>query len=454
VFYSNEGMGMKKNRISLKTFIYKTLIKRLAISTLLIASLFAFASFYHSKEMINRAVRQLSKVQISFIKSRVQEAIAARGGDLETALAFAVNFPPVKALQIREGEFVYLMLHDERREHVAVYQHEGVRNDNAVQRHIITEIAKHSGDAYRGPEYNWLKIDGRTYLEIHESLLKENDGSAIYLRALFVLSDLTVESIRAFTIRNTLSILAAIIATAMLLYPVVTILFNRITQFSFDLLTAHLQTMEALGETISKRDSDTSLHNYRVTILTVSIALQINIAHDKMKSLIKGAFLHDIGKIGVRDNILLSHERYNEKERQIMQEHVPLGLDIINRSSWLKDAAAIVGNHHEKYDGSGYPGGLKGTDIPLEARIFTIADVFDALTSKRSYKEPYSYEEAMAYMHEGRGVHFDPIILDAFIQISRQLYYTYATLDDNTLKNKFKEITDLYFHQDIEAMIN
>lgn len=449
--YSNKGVQMEK-RMSIKTVFYKALLSRLVAATLLIAGFSVFASFYHSQQMVNDAIIQFSKVQINFIKSRLHEVISKQKGDLKAALQLAVAFPPATALQLREGEFIYIMLHDERRESVAIFQHDVVRTNAILKKHIAAVIEIQSSHAYQGPEYNWIEIGGKTFLEIHESVLEEGKDTTIYLRALFTVSDQALESIRNFTLQSTLAVLAAVVVTVVLLYPVITILFNRITLFSSDLLTAHLQTMEALGETIAKRDRDTSYHNYRVTIFAVSLALKVKIAQDKMKGLIKGAFLHDIGKIGVKDEVLFSQKQYGKKEHAIMQDHVLYGLEIIRRSKWLKDGAPIVGNHHEKYDGSGYPAGLRGDDIPLEARIFAIADVFDALSSKRPYKEPYSYEKTMALMQEARGTHFDPVVFDIFKRIAPELFAEYANSDDDKVKTKFKDITDLYFHCDINVL--
>jgi len=105
-----------------------------------------------------------------------------------------------------------------------------------------------------------------------------------------------------------------------------------------------------------------------------------------------------------------------------MQQHVHHGLDIVGRSRWLEDAATVVGHHHEKYDGSGYHDALAGEAIPLNARIFAVADVFDALTSRRPYKEPFALDKALEILREGRGTHFDPAVLDAFTRIAADLH--------------------------------
>ena len=125
-----------------------------------------------------------------------------------------------------------------------------------------------------------------------------------------------------------------------------------------------------------------------------------------------GLFL--IGAFWFSDAAGLVFSKLTDEEFRIMQQHVNHGIDIVARSEWLRDAAEVVGCHHEKINGAGYPHGLKETEIPLTARIFAIADVFDALTAKRPYKAPFSFEEAIALMDEAAGTHFDPVIIDAF----------------------------------------
>lgn len=137
------------------------------------------------------------------------------------------------------------------------------------------------------------------------------------------------------------------------------------------------------------------------------------------------------------------------KEREAMKRHVNHGLDIIGGSDWLRDAKAVVGYHHEQYDGSGYPNGLSGDSIPLNARIFAIADVFDALTSSRPYKDSIAFKKAMEIMEKGRGGHFDPPILDIFTRIATSLYENYSNGSEQALQDKLEEITRHYFAEEL-----
>jgi HD-GYP domain-containing protein (c-di-GMP phosphodiesterase class II) len=167
----------------------------------------------------------------------------------------------------------------------------------------------------------------------------------------------------------------------------------------------------------------------------------------------KGAFVHDVGKIGIRDAVLLKPGRLTDEEFNEMKKHVQHGRDIVQRSYWLSDTLDVVGGHHEKYDGSGYDRGLTGAEIPLHARIFSIADVFDALTSKRPYKEPFGYDKAMAILQEGRGTHFDPELVNVFAKISRALFDEIATGDDERSRKYLARILDRYAGRDVVAML-
>lgn len=188
------------------------------------------------------------------------------------------------------------------------------------------------------------------------------------------------------------------------------------------LLEANVEMLEVLGSAIAKRDSDTSAHNYRVTLLALAVAEGAGLDRQRLQALVKGSFLHDVGKIGISDAILLKPGRLDAAEYAAMKTHVQHGTDIVSRYAWLRDALDIVRHHHERVDGRGYPDGLSGEAIPTAARIFAIADVFDALTSERPYKRALSFDETMQTMAADRGTHFDPALFDLFATLAPGLY--------------------------------
>ncbi len=191
---------------------------------------------------------------------------------------------------------------------------------------------------------------------------------------------------------------------------------TALKQVSGNLLNANVGMLEVLGNAIAKRDSTTSDHNYRVTIHSIHLGKAMGLAEKELCSLIKGAFLHDIGKIAISDAILLKPAKLTSLEFDQIKTHVTHGCDIIKAYPWLSDATDVVLHHHEKYNGTGYPDRLAGKQIPVNARIFAIVDVFDALTSTRPYKDSYPFDMVMKIMADDAGSHFDPDIFELFRQ--------------------------------------
>ena len=158
--------------------------------------------------------------------------------------------------------------------------------------------------------------------------------------------------------------------------------------------------------------------------------------------------LHDVGTIGIPDAILLNPGPLNDEEFSIMKKHVTLGLDIISHSSWLRHASDVVGNHHERFDGSGYPKGLIGAAIPLTARVFAIADVFDALTSVRPYKPAFTLEKSLGMLRESMGTHFEPRLVEAFLRIAPGLYTRFNQVSKHELEKDLEEVLLHYWNSE------
>jgi len=180
---------------------------------------------------------------------------------------------------------------------------------------------------------------------------------------------------------------------------------------------SHSATLEALGSAIDLRDGPTAGHSRRVLLYSVKIAEVIGGMEDQLKTLGMGAWLHDIGKLAIPDSVLLKPGALNEQERQIMERHVELGYDLVKGIPFLADAAEIILAHHERRNGSGYPRGLSGEDVPMCARIFAVADSFDAMTSDRPYRLALPLQTAQNIIYAGRGELFYPEIVDAFFAV-------------------------------------
>jgi putative nucleotidyltransferase with HDIG domain len=184
-----------------------------------------------------------------------------------------------------------------------------------------------------------------------------------------------------------------------------------------ELQIAYEATLQGWVRALDLRDKETEGHTQRVTALTQALAREMGFDDDELIHIKRGALLHDIGKMGIPDGILLKPGGLTPKERELMQQHPDLAHEMLSPIEFLKPAISIPYCHHEKWDGSGYPRGLRGEQIPLPARIFSIVDVWDALTSDRPYRKPMPLEEARQYIGQQAGTHFDPHIVEAFLQM-------------------------------------
>ena len=181
-------------------------------------------------------------------------------------------------------------------------------------------------------------------------------------------------------------------------------------------------TLEAMGDALDLRDSETEGHSRRVTAYTIALAREVGLNADQLHTIARGAFLHDIGKIATPDAILLKPGKLTPEETVIMREHCTRGYEMVRKIPFLSQASEIVHAHQESFDGSGYPRGLSGEDIPLGARIFAIADTLDAMTSDRPYRKSMSFEQARAEISKFSGRQFDPRIVDIFLAMPADLW--------------------------------
>jgi PAS domain S-box-containing protein/putative nucleotidyltransferase with HDIG domain len=194
-------------------------------------------------------------------------------------------------------------------------------------------------------------------------------------------------------------------------------LFENLQRANYELITAYDATIEGWARAMDLRDKETENHTRRVTDLTLSLARRLGISDAEMLHIRRGALLHDIGKMGVPDKILLKGGKLTAKEWNIMRQHPQFAYEMLQPITYLKRSLEIPYCHHEKWDGTGYPRGLKGEQIPLVARIFAVVDVWDAITSERPYRIGWSKSKALKYIREQSGKHFDPKVVDAFLEM-------------------------------------
>jgi putative nucleotidyltransferase with HDIG domain len=194
-------------------------------------------------------------------------------------------------------------------------------------------------------------------------------------------------------------------------------LFDDIQAKNRELEEAYQATLEGWVQALDMRDKETEGHTQRVTILTQRLARTMGVDGDQLLHITRGALLHDIGKMAIPDGILLKPGKLTHEERALIQKHPIFAYDMLKRINFLLPAIDIPYCHHEKWDGTGYPRGLRGDEIPFSARIFPVIDVYDALVSDRPYRKGWSPEQVREHICADAGKHFDPVVVDAFMSL-------------------------------------
>ena len=320
----------------------------------------------------------------------------------------------------------------------------------AAGENVESLLPKHGKPSYTKASYESLHLPGnlwllRVFVPLHHT--EAGPGGAItgYFEGVRVVPQWQREHIFTSSLTVALMVSLASLLCGAVLYPVVVHLSADNERKAREVLDSHISMMEALGRAIAKRDSDTGAHNYRVAWIAARIAELMGMSGSTMQALIAGSFLHDVGKIGIPDAILLKPGKLDAAEMEIMRTHVAQGEEIVTGMGWLDGANAVVAAHHEKWDGSGYPRQLAGEATPLAARIFAVADVFDALCSKRPYKEPMGFDAAMAILEKDTGSHFDPEVMATFRPIAREIFNRLANSSENDARQLLEERVRQHF---------
>ena len=341
---------------------------------------------------------------------------------------------------LEQTHFVSLRMYSpERRLLIEVWKTEN--------RDLTAAIATHRHEFPVAGErhYNQVRMNDTLYIQVLIPLISAEQGVFGYFEGIYQVPPQTLGAV-AHRVRDALLLVLLVVALAALaLYPVIVALNRDTLRLSGALLDSNVELMRTLGSAIAKRDSDTDAHNYRVTLYAVRLAQALKRPEDEIAALIAGAFLHDVGKIGIPDGILLKPGKLSVAEFETIKTHLSIGEVIVGESKWLAAARDVVAFHHEKYDGTGYLRGMKGEAIPFNARLFAIVDVFDALTSQRPYKPALPLDEAMRVLVDERGMHFDPDILDVFAPLAPALLREYAAADEGYLKACLTEFEKCYF---------
>lgn len=364
--------------------IHGVVAKRLLIAWLLLSLGVGGVMTYFEMRKIDERAFGLALSASESLRTHVGSVGVAHAESLKEALAplLSKNFVLARVADA-EGSVIA--------EAVAAGQDELLARVGRPQR---TAVAGGSGSH----RMTWLTDELILQLSVP---IEDRRGNALgSFSGVYRVDAVTRQHARADLVRNVSVLLLAILATALALYPVIIGLNGGVLRLSAGLMRSNIELMEVLGSAIAKRDSDTDQHNYRVCLYSIRFAEALGLPENEIRAVIAGAFLHDVGKIGIGDSILLKPGKLTDEEFTAMKTHVRLGTDIVARSSWLDSAREVIEFHHERFDGNGYLRGLKGESIPLAARLFAIVDVFDALTSRRPYKAPFP--TGRSYAHSGR----------------------------------------------------
>ncbi len=192
---------------------------------------------------------------------------------------------------------------------------------------------------------------------------------------------------------------------------------SQVHQLKAELVDSHETTLAGLSRTIEMRNKELHAHSQRVTALTLRLAAEFGVEGDELLQVRYGALLHDIGQIGIPSAILLKPEPLSAEDRKIMEQHPLIAHELLKGISFLRKASDIVYYHHERWDGTGFPLGKKGEEIPFSARLISVVDVWDALTSNRPYSKPWSQTEAKEFIREQSGRQFDPLVVNKFLRL-------------------------------------
>ena len=278
-----------------------------------------------------------------------------------------------------------------------------------------------------------VRIDTVSVLELSLPLVRDGHTWAL-LQGIYQASPANQKAIHDEILNGVALVVLAVLVTAIIVYRLTISLYRRLSRPSTTAQAGNLEVLEVVGNMIASRDAESSAHNYRVTLYALSLAHEAGLPESAMNGLIAGSFLHDIGKITVSDAILRKPQRLSESEVGEMRLHVRRGVDLVKRSRWLAEAREIIEFHHERFDGSGYPRGVGGERIPLAARIFAIAEVFDALTSVRPYKSAASLEDALEIITREAGRHFDPRLVADFLVIAADVHGKWQHAAEDVLR--------------------
>jgi putative two-component system response regulator len=388
--------------------------------------IYVIVSFAVWTRRLAREVAERRKTENELRASQQRLELAMQCGNLGY---WDINLKQEKAIYSRRFEemlgYEYLQMSQERKLYIDSIHKDD--RDEVLNKFDECRLGKIKEFSY---EYRIVTVQGDIRWMISRGAAVERDEEGVATRIVGVVADITKRKLDELNVMNARddALEARLAADQANL-----ILEEKVAERTRDLQLTQDITIQAMASLAETRDNETGLH-IRRTQNYIKIIAELLAEHPRfcdyldssaIDILYKSAPLHDIGKVGIPDSILLKQGKLTSDEFEIMKKHAQYGYDALLRAeesvgynhsiSFLKTAGEIALSHHEKWDGSGYPQGLAGDDIPLSARLMAIADVYDALVSKRIYKKAFSHEEAVDIIRDERGTHFDPDVTDVFL---------------------------------------
>lgn len=423
----------------------RSLRRRLTLRVLLAAGLLVLAAgataYWRGMKGIDETVLALALQEANELASHAAVLAALAPSARPQALEELASH--VRSEHVARGSFVAVELYDlQRRRLLSVVDPEAAAAVAAI------EAGDHAGQFADQPTARRAFHGGRMYAQVISALKGPSGEPVAWFEGIYGVAPATLRMVNGHLLGSVLAVVLAVLLTGAVLVPVLLSLQRDAVRLADDVADANLATLSALGSAVATRDRETGTHNLRVTLYAVRLAEAVGTGQAEIRGLIKGAFLHDVGKLAIADAILRKPARLTEAERRAMKQHVLRGVEIVQRHAWLHDALDVVRSHHERWDGEGYPDGLRGPEIPVAARIFAIVDVFDALTTARPYHGASDFAEALATLAEDRGKAFDPKLLDVFLDQAPALEQGPSSWGEERLQEAVDALLRRYFGPD------
>ncbi len=309
--------------------------------------------------------------------------------------------------------------------------------DAFAAKNMMIIVGKHA-------DGGWIFANKRIYHKTAIPVFGSDEKLSGYLTGIYLVSLAeSAEIINRFLLSFAICTAAVSLCT-LLCYFGFLFMNNHLIRSVGELNRTNIFLIKKLGSALAKSDSQEIDHNARVLLYAMKLAENVKLPLEQRRSLIHGVFLHDIGMLSISPEILVKEDDLDKEELKEIGQHPKEGAELIRKFRWLRNAEKVVRYHHENYDGNGYPDGIKHEKIPMTARIFAIADTFDALTSRRPYKDPLPLDESMAIMEQETGLHFDPVLLSSFLQIAPQLYETITQRNSRELDKDVDRLLKKY----------